>query len=36
MLVLGIAIRARARQVRAAGGLNVDEQVIHLLHLMSM
>ena len=36
MIVLGIAVRACARKVRAARGLDVDVQVIHGRHLMSM
>ena len=36
MLVLCIAVRACARQGRAARGLDVDVQVIHGRHLMSM
>ena len=36
MIVFCVAIRACARQVRAARGLDVDVQVIHGRHLMSM
>ena len=36
MIVLDIAVRACARQVRAAGGLDVNIQVIHGCYLMSL
>ena len=36
MIVLGIAVHACAGQVRTAGGLDVDVQVIHGRHLRSM